>query len=365
MRNSKLTSQESDVLDETENDPTVPVARYEITSFGADYDVDGLVKRIKRGDIFIPSFQRAFVWNIGEASRFVESLLLGLPVPGIFLAKEPESNKLSVIDGQQRLKSLEFFYEGYFDPKPIEKRERVFKLTGVLPRFEGRSYKTLEERDRIQLDNSIIHATIIKQESPEGDDTSVYHVFERLNTGGQKLASQEIRVAAYHGTFFDLIAELNENNDWRAIYGKKSVRLKDQELILRFFAMHFYRAYYAKPMSEFLNTFALKNRNPNEEFLASCKAVFSKSIAIAHKAFDKSAFRPDRSINAAVFDSVMVGLGERLGSGEIHDLNKLRQAYDSLLANSDYQQRVSQSTADETNVTTRLEEAIKAFRSVE
>ena len=104
--------EEIEVFDESENDQTVPAARYEITSFGADYDVDGLVKRIKRDDIFIPSFQRAYVWNIVEASRFVESLLLGLPVPGIFLAKEAETNKLSVIDGQQRLKSLEFVYEG-------------------------------------------------------------------------------------------------------------------------------------------------------------------------------------------------------------------------------------------------------------
>ena len=64
------------VIDEAENDLTVPVIRYDITSFGADYDVDGLVRRMKRKEIYAPPFQRGYVWNIKQGSRFVESLLL-------------------------------------------------------------------------------------------------------------------------------------------------------------------------------------------------------------------------------------------------------------------------------------------------
>src|SRR5713226_1188706 len=86
--------------------------KYSITSYGADYPVDGLVRRIKDGSIYVPSFQRAFVWSLKDASRFIESLLLGLPVPGIFLSKEEETQKLLVIDGQQRLRTLQYFYEG-------------------------------------------------------------------------------------------------------------------------------------------------------------------------------------------------------------------------------------------------------------
>ena len=351
-----------EVLDESENDQTVPSARYEITSYGADYDVDGLVKRIKRGDIFVPSFQRDYVWTLSEASRFVESLLLGLPVPGIFLAKEAETNKLLVIDGQQRLKSLQFFYEGYFNPKPEDKTKRVFELAKVLPRFSGKTYATLEEKDRIQLDNSIVHATVIKQESPEGDDTSVYHVFERLNTGGQKLTSQEIRIAAYHGRFCDLITRLNENIHWREIYGKKSNRLKDQELILRYLAMYFQSDRYTKPMNEFLNKFALRNRNPSQNFLDLCEAKFIKTIEVVHRSIGKSAFRPERSLNAAVFDSVMVGITRRLDLGEVSGTQKLSQSYTSLLSHPDYSKVISQSTADESSVKTRLDEATTAFR---
>ncbi len=92
------------IEDEAEDDETVAPVRYETTSYGIDFDVEGVVRRIKRDDIFIPEFQRSFIWNLGEASRFIESLLLGLPVPGIFLSQEPESGRLLVIDGQQRLK---------------------------------------------------------------------------------------------------------------------------------------------------------------------------------------------------------------------------------------------------------------------
>src|SRR5258706_1292849 len=105
-------TEEVQVEDESAEEPAVAPIQYDISSFGADYDVEGLVKRLERGDILIPPFQRNYVWSFKDASRFIESLLLGLPVPGIFLAKEPDSNRLLVLDGQQRLKTLQTSYNG-------------------------------------------------------------------------------------------------------------------------------------------------------------------------------------------------------------------------------------------------------------
>lgn len=224
----------SDIIDEASTDDAVVPDNYDIVSYGADYDVEGLVKRLIRKDIVIPEFQRSYVWNLTEASRFVESLLLGLPVPGIFLARQPETNRLLVIDGQQRLKTLQFFYGGYFNPKEADKNRRVFKLTKVQQRYEGATYQTLNDQDRVRLNDSVIHATIIKQESPPEDSTSIYHVFERLNNEGRKLTPQEMRTALYYGDMIALVRELNENEQWRRIFGKKHQRLKDQEMILRF-----------------------------------------------------------------------------------------------------------------------------------
>jgi len=105
-----------EVVENVESDEEFYPVEYSISSYGADYPVDGLVKRIDAGSIYIPKFQRGYVWNIHRASRFIESLLLGLPVPAIFLSREQESNKMLVIDGQQRLRTLQFFYNGVFNP---------------------------------------------------------------------------------------------------------------------------------------------------------------------------------------------------------------------------------------------------------
>ncbi len=171
------------VVDDSENDNTTPVVRYEITSYGADYDVAGFVARLQRDDIIIPSFQRDYVWRLPEASRFVESILLGLPVPGVFLAKDFDTNKLLVIDGQQRLKTLQFFIEGVFNSKPGDKNQKVFKLGKVSKRFEGLTFGELSDSDRRNLNDYVIHATIIKQDKPSNDDTSISRAHQKKLNG--------------------------------------------------------------------------------------------------------------------------------------------------------------------------------------
>ena len=307
-------SEPNEVRDDAERDDTVTPVQYDIVSFGADMDAEGLVKRLQREDVFVPPFQRDYVWTLKEASRFIESLLLGLPVPGIFLARESDSKKLLVIDGQQRLKTLMFFFEGVFNPDPDATTKRVFRLQNVQQQFEGRTYETLDEDDRIALNDSIIHATIVKQDSPDGEQNSVYHIFERLNTSGRKLSRQQIRVAIYHGDFIDLIHELNDNESWRAIFGRKSRTLKDEEMILRFLALFFDRKNYKRPMERFLNDFTSKVKagKGGDPSIEQCRALFEKTILVAHSAFDDRAFRIEKALNVAVFDSVMVGIAESL-----------------------------------------------------
>src|SRR3989344_4506520 len=120
--------------------------KYLITNYGADYTVDVMIKRMREKSIIVPSFQRSYVWKIKQASRFIESLLLGLPVPGVFFSREKNTEKLLVIDGQQRLSTLLYFYEGKFvDDK------KVFALEDVQEQFEGKTFATLTEEDRRRL----------------------------------------------------------------------------------------------------------------------------------------------------------------------------------------------------------------------
>ena len=349
------------IIDDAEKDNIIVPVQYEITSFGADYDVEGLVNRLNRDDILIPRFQRGYVWTVTEASRFIESLLLGLPVPGIFLAKEANSKRLLVIDGQQRLRTLQFFYTGYFNPQEESKTERVFHLVNVQGRYEGATYASLAESDRVMLNDSIIHATIVKQESPKDDDTSIYHIFERLNTSGRKLTPQQIRVAIYPGKFIDLVHELNAFPEWREIYGPCSKTLKDQELILRFIALFFFGDKYSRPMNEFLNRVTKTAYKHGAPFYRDASGLFLTTVKQIHTAIGKIAFRPERSINAAVFDAVMVGVAHRLQKTTKVDSKSLKIAYDKLLRDKNFLDAISQSTSDESNVKQRLQYAINAF----
>lgn len=357
-------AEDEKVVDEAEHDTTVAPIQYDISSFGADYDVDGFVKRLKRNGILIPPFQRNYVWSQQEASRFIESLLLGLPVPGVFLVRERVTNKLNVIDGQQRLKTLQFFYEGFFNPHQNDEKKQVFKLVKVQKKFEGRTYATLDENDRVKLDDTVIHATIVKQDSPKDDDTSIYHVFQRLNSQGRLLTPQEIRTAIYHGPFIDMLKSLNDFAPWREIYGKKSNRLKDQELILRFLALYFAVSTYERPMVEFLNKFVEKHQFAEEEFLIECQNLFQSTIHLIWRIIGIKAFRPSNAINTAVFDSVMVGLSHRIEQAPINDYTAVKDVYNKLLDDPEFQRLVSRATSDESNVRSRLNNSIEQFGSV-
>ena len=357
------------VEDEAEKDDSIIPVQYEITSFGADYDAEGLVRRLQREDIYIPPFQRSFVWTQRESSRFIESLLLGLPVPGIFLARAPKTKKLLVIDGQQRLRSIQFFFEGYFNPDPEAESKTVFKLLNVQKQFEGRTFDTLNEDDRIILNDSIIHATIVKQESPSGEQSSIYHIFERLNTTGRKLSPQQIRVAIYHGSFLEMLHSMNDYSTWRSIFGKKSKTLKDQELILRFLALyHKFQKYGenddTKTMKGFLNDFAYKHRYGNKESLGKFSSLFKNTIDAVYQTFGEKAFRPERALNAAVYDSVMVGIAKRLQRVSIKDIESLRTKYYKLLKDRKYITAISYGTSNAKSVKSRCTKAIDAFANV-
>jgi hypothetical protein len=333
--------------------------QYSMTSYGADYTIDGLVKRIQQGDIFVPKFQRSFVWSYYQSSRFIESLLLGLPVPGIFLSREYGTEKLLVIDGQQRLRTLQFFYEGKFVPTGQD-----FLLKGVQPEFEGKSYAALRDEDRRRLDNAVMHATIVKQDKPEEDNSSIYYIFERLNTGGTLLTPQEIRSSIFQGEFNDLLKKLNLYETWRRIYGRVNPRMKDEELILRFLALFYHEAQYARPMKLFLNRFIGKNRHLQYQTDGEICRVFFSTVDTVFKAVGSNAFKLERGVMGGIFDSVAVGVARRLNKGEVHNYDVLSNKYSQLLRNEDFHVAATESTSDEKNVHRRIELATNAFNDV-
>jgi len=367
----KETSQEPDeepVDDLDEAEEVIPFT-YSITSYGADYPVDSLIKRIESKDIIVPTFdwiseeetevvgfQREYVWPRPKADKFIESLLLGLPVPGIFMVKEA-TGRFLVLDGHQRLYTLQAFYDGII-------HGQEYKLTSVQERFEGKRFKDLETEDRRRLDDSIIHATIVRQDQPTDDQSSIYIIFERLNTGGVNLRPQEIRVALYHGKLARVLKALNEEDAWRELYGKKSKRLKDMEMILRFFAFYYYADQYHSRMKDFLNRYMATNRNLDRQSEKELGDVFRGTTAALNEALGHRAFRPKRAVNAAVVDSLMTGVAKRLAGGPIKKPEQLKKQYARLLDSKEYLAAVETGTSQEANVETRMRLAAGALTDV-
>ena len=337
-------------------------ARYEVTGFGLDFAVKDLVRRLQEGDITVPRWQRGFVWPRKMASVFIESLILGIPVPGIFLGEDPVTKELYVVDGQQRLRTLKGFYEGKF---PIGAGRQGFALTGVVDRLEGMTYDSLRNVDRRSLDNSSIHATVVRQFEPKDDDTSMYQIFKRLNSGGRVVNPHEIRRAVYQGKLMDEIERLNDNSDWREIVGKPSLRLKDQEMILRFMAMLYEGDEYFRPMEEFLNVFVQANRDPGEAWMRDTVDIFERTIRAFAKSMGETAFRVvrGRTVNAAVFDSMSVGLASKIQTSGAPGRDAVRYAHDLLLSDDGYLGAVTQNTSAVLSVKTRLRLAKAAFEN--
>lgn len=355
-----------DILDDAsgetlleEEDSLEEGLRYEISSYGADYDVEGLVKRLRTGDAKIPDFQRGYVWPLKQASRFIESLLLGLPVPGIFLSTEQDTKKLLVIDGHQRLTTLRAFYDGIF---PTSKKE--FCLADVQQSFLGKTYKTLEDDQRRMLDNAIIHATVVKQTDPQDGGSGIYKIFERLNSSGVLLSPQEIRSAIYGGKLAKLLSALNENSDWRALFGPVNRRMRDQELILRFLAMLDRGQAYKRPMKTFLNDFMNENKNISDKRVSEFTSQFINAITAVHDLIGPKAFKPVSSFNAAVFDAILPGVARRLSRGPVTDGKGFALSFAKLTSDQGFQLWTSRSTADDEVVKKRLEFADQAFEQV-
>ncbi|AEI93471.1 DUF262 domain-containing protein [Roseobacter litoralis] len=341
---------EGDVSEDLNDEDVV----YNINTFGADFTVDGLVKRFDRGDIYRPEFQRNFVWTLPQASKFIESILLGLPIPSVFLYREESTQKHLIVDGLQRLTTLHAFFKGRF-----RHNDKVFRLKDVKKRFEGRTHEELEEEDKRRFEDAVIHAMIIQQTSPDNDNSSVFHIFDRLNSNGTPLQPQEMRAAIYHGSFQELLGTLNMNIIWREIFGGAHKRSKDQELILRFLALLNNRQNYQKPMKAFLNAFMGAHREISLDDKAKFATQFAGTIQRAHAGIGKRAFRPQRAMNVAVYDAVMVAIAECPAASP----EDIGQAYIELLGNEEFIRMTSDATSDEGNIKGRIDLAVSTLHA--
>ncbi|HEV7660907.1 MAG TPA: DUF262 domain-containing protein [Allosphingosinicella sp.] len=343
-------------LDTEEEQDDAPYVEFDISVSPSDPTLELLVQQINRGDILIPFYQRKYVWKIEQASALVESFLMGLPVPQVFLHVNAD-DQLEVIDGQQRLMSIKYFMEGYFGEEDDRGKRQVFKLKGLSERSEynGKTFKDLSERDQRKLRNATLRAINIKQLKPNLTNESVFHIFERLNTGGTRLKPQEIRNAVYRGKIVERLQSLNETPGWRTILGitKADKNQKDVELILRLYALFENWDSYEKPMLRYLNNAMNADRAFDSAKAKRFSKRFPEVVKVVNDALHRP-FRPRGLLNSAVLEAVMITLLEDENVGA----KQLKARYGKLLKDADFQDAITGSTTDTLVLKTRLEIAL-------
>ncbi|MBX7171694.1 MAG: DUF262 domain-containing protein [Pyrinomonadaceae bacterium] len=339
---------------------------YNINSWGADLSFRELIERYKEGSIIKPEIQRNYVWDKAEASRFIDSILLGLPVPSIFLAK-PKINeeKLLIVDGYQRIMTVfDFVENGTF-----RKDGKSFSLTNsdkINKKWRGKTFKELNENQQYKIKGTTIHSIIFVQIKPQ-NDTSFYQIFERINTSGRTLQPQEIRNCIYQGDFNSQLIILNENEKWRKLFGNEEIdpRMRDIEFILRFFAIS--SKNWATEgegtisLKKFLNEFMGSNESKSQAILEQREKQFDETIDFIYQKFGENAFQNlsakgeyTNKFNPTIFDSIMISTEialQKLGKVEDNDLPNKRY---ELLQNPIYQDLIRVRTTNKERIAKRI-----------
>lgn len=347
-----------DVEDEGEEESVA--IEYDIASYPSDFTLSGIAGMWKEGDIVIPDFQREFVWKMSQSSLLIDSFLCGLPVPPVFFYVDEDSKNL-VIDGQQRILSVVYFFEGYFGKESTQGKRQVFRLTGLDEKspYYNKRFEDLSEADQRKLRQAVLRAVNIRQLSPTGESTSAYHIFERLNTGGTPLKPQEIRNCVFRKGFNLLLRVANKDKNWRKILGKPYLdkHQKDVELLLRVFSLVGAGDDYQKPMKEFLNLAMKKHDNGDTKKVRKFLEVFPQAAELVAEELGSKPFHLRGPLNVSALDAIMSVIIENFSK---IDKKNLSAKYNALRNDQEFNRLTSFDTTD-TKVVHRRIKTVKEY----
>jgi len=344
----------------------VPQSRRTVYTEKGDPEVESLYGKYKRGKLVLqPDFQRHFVWDAVKSSRLIESALLDIPLPVIYLSEEKDGKEY-VIDGQQRLTAFFSFMDGQFPDG------RDFNLSGlkVFTELNRASFKKLNDEQQDKIRYCKIRTITFRKES-EGD--LKFEIFERLNTGAVSLNDQELRNCIYRGPYNKLLLELSKDNDFMYLLRlkKSDSRMKDVELLLRFAA--FYHATYLNykpPMRKFLNTEMENFQRISEARAIELKNAFKNSVMIIKSLLDTHAFKrfykgdeknpngywEPRKFNASLYDILTYSFAREDKNKVYQNLDSIREALICLMTHDqEFIDAIELSTSSVEAVTKRFD----------
>lgn len=342
--------------------------RNEAVLFSSDWTTETILNQLLKGNIDInPEFQRRDAWDTIKKSRFIESIILGLPIPQLVLSeKTGQRGNYIVLDGKQRLTTLlKFLGKGVG-------RDNGFKLTGlqILKPLNGQSYENLlndiQHADNLnQFQNHTIRSVVIRN-APDVDFLNL--VFIRLNTGSVQLSPQELRQALFPGPFVRFAEEFtNSSAPIKKLLNNSEpdFRMRDIELFVRFMGMNLFLDNYQGDMKKFLDyTCDTLNKKwiDHEAEIKEISVEFDNAIAHGYQIFDKYFSRQmkgdkyEKSLNRAVLDSMLMYFSDK----DIRELSLAKKAaivakFKELCSyNRDFQDAISLSTKSMKSTFNRL-----------
>jgi hypothetical protein len=338
-----------------------------------EYDLETLVKKITKGIIKLdPEYQRRHRWNAETSSRLIESLILNIPIPIIYLSQDvdvdtdTEESRYSVIDGQQRLTAVFQFFNNKF---PLAGLKTLADLNGCfykdLPPF---LIRRLEERTIkcLRIDSTI-------------DAQVKIDIFERLNSGSVKLEAQELRNAVYSGPFNELCKQLSKNKNFRALLqidddenekNNKVKKMEDVEIVLRFFSMINdnylnFKKTKEKVFVDFLSDVMAQNNQLKPKALKILEEKFINTMEIIRRDFGDTGFakykyennklRLQSKFNVAVFDALATSCHDLIYKKDITNFSKKKDSFINLFKDEEFYEANSGSYLDSAKIKLRIE----------
>jgi hypothetical protein len=284
-----------------------------------------------------PDYQRLFQWSEGARSRFVESLLLEMPVPPIYVIEEDDGTYL-LIDGLQRISSY-LHLRGelaapHLDPPVAHGQKLQFVDCDIVKELDGRTFDDIGTALQIKLKRAFIRVEVVRKGS---DPRFKYWMFKRLNTGGARLSDQQIRncsIRLLSPNFNDFLIELSESADFQScvesLTQERKISAYDQELVLRFFTFKNQRELFKHDVADFLTDYMEAVSDPNTPApfdYAAERTTFLKTFAILNKTLGDKAFtyanqqqtKITRGFSVYHFEAFTVGLQARLAEISLAD----------------------------------------------
>jgi len=349
----------SDELDlgelDSEEEAIFPPAERKVFTQPYDLSVQTLIEQWETQLLILPEMQREYVWDNGRASRLVESLLLNIPIPILYFA-ENEDAQYEIIDGHQRIRTV------------VRYLSNEFALSGlrILNEYKGMRCHQLPAREQRFLRMRTLRAVVIGVDS---HPTMKFEIFERLNSGSITLNAQELRNSLYRGSFNKLLRELVKNKPFREIIGSSNPRRRmvDEELLLRFFALHEKFSDYKTPLKRFLNEFMSSVKDAEPERLAEFEDLFTSTVDRVRRFIGDHAFRLtdadgkplEKPVNRALFDCQMLAFS--WVSTEATTKERTRSELALLYESSNFLDAVRRATGDRSRTRRRVREMVCAL----